>query len=78
MTGSGWLTATKGFTSSRTPRAKRCGYGHPSYGLVIGSGEGKPLAQARLHLPQAEICTGSNAHGPCLATPDEVPDLACC
>ena len=29
-----------------------------------------------LYLPQAKIYTGSCALGPCLATPDEVPDLA--
>jgi 2-dehydro-3-deoxy-D-arabinonate dehydratase len=29
-----------------------------------------------LYLPQAKIYTGSCAVGPCLATPDEVPDLA--
>jgi len=29
-----------------------------------------------LYLPQAKIYTGSCAIGPCLATPDEVPDLA--
>jgi 2-dehydro-3-deoxy-D-arabinonate dehydratase len=28
-----------------------------------------------LYLPQAKIYTGSCALGPCLATPDEVPDL---
>jgi 2-dehydro-3-deoxy-D-arabinonate dehydratase len=29
-----------------------------------------------LYLPQAKVYTGSCAVGPCLATPDEVPDLA--
>jgi 2-dehydro-3-deoxy-D-arabinonate dehydratase len=29
-----------------------------------------------LYLPQAKIYTGSCAVGPCLATPDEIPDLA--
>jgi 2-dehydro-3-deoxy-D-arabinonate dehydratase len=29
-----------------------------------------------LYLPQAKIYTGSCAIGPCLATPDEIPDLA--
>jgi 2-dehydro-3-deoxy-D-arabinonate dehydratase len=28
-----------------------------------------------LYLPQAKVYTGSCAVGPCLATPDEVPDL---
>jgi 2-dehydro-3-deoxy-D-arabinonate dehydratase len=29
-----------------------------------------------LYLPQAKVYTGSCAAGPCLATPDEIPDLA--
>ncbi len=51
-------------------------------GQIVGYLDGNDLSSRSiegenpLYLPQAKIYTGSCALGPCLATPDEVPDLA--
>ncbi|HXZ69964.1 MAG TPA: fumarylacetoacetate hydrolase family protein, partial [Streptosporangiaceae bacterium] len=51
-------------------------------GKIVGYLNGNDMSsrsiegQNPLYLPQAKIYTGSCALGPCLATPDEVPDLA--
>ena len=53
-----------------------------SAGHIVGYLNGNDMSsrsiegQNPLYLPQAKIYTGSCALGPCLATPDEVPDLA--
>jgi 2-dehydro-3-deoxy-D-arabinonate dehydratase len=53
-----------------------------SGGRIVGFVNGNDMSsrsiegQNPLYLPQAKIYTGSCALGPCLATPDEVPDLA--
>jgi 2-dehydro-3-deoxy-D-arabinonate dehydratase len=53
-----------------------------SSGHIVGYLNGNDMSSRSiegenpLYLPQAKIYTGSCAIGPCLATPDEVPDLA--
>ncbi len=53
-----------------------------SGGRIVGYLNGNDMSprsiegENPLYLPQAKIYTGSCAVGPCLATPDEVPDLA--
>jgi len=53
-----------------------------SGGTIVGYLNGNDMSSRSiegenpLYLPQAKIYTGSCAVGPCLATPDEVPDLA--
>ena len=53
-----------------------------SGGRIVGFVNGNDMSSRSiegenpLYLPQAKIYTGSCALGPCLATPDEVPDLA--
>ena len=53
-----------------------------SGGRIVGFANGNDMSSRSiegenpLYLPQAKIYTGSCALGPCLATPDEVPDLA--
>jgi 2-dehydro-3-deoxy-D-arabinonate dehydratase len=53
-----------------------------SAGKIVGYLNGNDMSSRSiegenpLYLPQAKIYTGSCAIGPCLATPDEVPDLA--
>jgi 2-dehydro-3-deoxy-D-arabinonate dehydratase len=52
-----------------------------SAGKIVGYLNGNDMSSRSiegenpLYLPQAKIYTGSCAVGPCLATPDEVPDL---
>jgi 2-dehydro-3-deoxy-D-arabinonate dehydratase len=53
-----------------------------SAGKIVGYLNGNDMSSRSiegenpLYLPQAKIYTGSCALGPCLATPDEVPELA--
>jgi len=53
-----------------------------SGGRIVGFVNGNDMSSRSiegenpLYLPQAKIYTGSCSLGPCLATPDEVPDLA--